>query len=174
MIIEVCSGFHIHPRITLRICPMFSCPLGSIEQPLPRPVIITLLLLHSLSPVLRTLTHTTTSDSIWPLAGGLFILGLLLGDYGKDVGSQRSCCSPLLQTQCLSNLSFFLTRLSSSLAFTSSLSASIVLASRLPTNSHVFALILFSILNFVLFPLSYKRLLVRCIPLSFNRHVKLF
>lgn len=48
-----------------------------------RPTIITLLLLHCLSPILRTLTEATTSDSIWPLAGVLLVLGLILGDYGS-------------------------------------------------------------------------------------------
>ncbi|CDZ96704.1 N-acetylglucosaminyltransferase complex, subunit PIG-C/GPI2, required for phosphatidylinositol biosynthesis [Phaffia rhodozyma] len=103
-----------------------------------RPSIISLLLLHALAPILRTLTEATTSDSIWPLAGGLFVLGLLLGDHGRDVGGPK--------------------RLSSSLALTSSLSASVVLASRLPTNTHVFALVLYSILSFALGPILLRQI----------------
>jgi phosphatidylinositol glycan class C protein len=49
-----------------------------------RETIITLILLHSLSPILRTLTEATTSDSIWPLSGVLFTLGLLLVDYSRS------------------------------------------------------------------------------------------
>ncbi|KAJ2912360.1 hypothetical protein MD484_g8063, partial [Candolleomyces efflorescens] len=39
------------------------------------------LTLVSLSPVLRTLTAATSSDSIWALAAVLFILNALLADY---------------------------------------------------------------------------------------------
>ena len=45
--------------------------------------------LVSLSPILRTLTATTTSDSIWALAAILFFLNTLLGDYtATDIGSE--------------------------------------------------------------------------------------
>ena len=54
-----------------------------------RETIITLILIHSLSPILRTLTEATTSDSIWPLSGVLFALGLLLVDYS---GSSDGRC----------------------------------------------------------------------------------
>jgi phosphatidylinositol glycan class C protein len=39
------------------------------------------LTLVSLSPVLRTLTAATSSDSIWALAAILFMLNTLLADY---------------------------------------------------------------------------------------------
>lgn len=44
--------------------------------------ILVFLSLMSLSPVLRTLTAATSSDSIWALAACLFILNVLLADYG--------------------------------------------------------------------------------------------
>lgn len=49
------------------------------------------LLLSLLSPVLGTLTSATTSDSIWPLAGGLFFVHVLLGDFttGPDARVRR-------------------------------------------------------------------------------------
>jgi len=56
-----------------------------------RPLILTPLLLSLLSPVLGTLTSATTSDSIWPLAGGLFFVHLLLADFttGEDARLRR-------------------------------------------------------------------------------------
>lgn len=39
------------------------------------------LVLLALSPVLRTLTEATTSDSIWALAAVLFALNAILADY---------------------------------------------------------------------------------------------
>lgn len=43
--------------------------------------IMMLLALMSLSPVLRTLTAATSSDSIWALSAVLFLLNTLLADY---------------------------------------------------------------------------------------------
>jgi len=43
--------------------------------------IMMFLALMSLSPVLRTLTAATSSDSIWALAAILFIINALLADY---------------------------------------------------------------------------------------------
>jgi hypothetical protein len=45
--------------------------------------ILTFLALLSLSPVLRTLTAATSSDSIWALSAVLFALNTLLADYSK-------------------------------------------------------------------------------------------
>ncbi len=43
--------------------------------------ILVFLALMSLSPVLKTLTAATSSDSIWALSACLFILNALLADY---------------------------------------------------------------------------------------------
>jgi phosphatidylinositol N-acetylglucosaminyltransferase subunit C len=55
-------------------------------------------------------------------------------------------------------------RLSSVLSMNAAVSASVVLASRLSTNVSVFALVLFSILSFALFPILRRRLQVKPIP----------
>ncbi len=63
-----------------------------LPPPTPlRPLILPPLLLSLLSPVLGTLTSATTSDSIWPLAGGLFFVHILLADFttGKDARLRR-------------------------------------------------------------------------------------
>lgn len=61
-------------------------PLIPTPTPL-RTLILPPLLLSLLSPVLGTLTSATTSDSIWPLAGGLGFVHLLLVDFktGEDM-----------------------------------------------------------------------------------------
>lgn len=48
-------------------------------------VTATLLITISLffvSPIISALTRSTTSDSIWPLAAGLFLINILLADHG--------------------------------------------------------------------------------------------
>lgn len=63
-----------------------------LPPPTPlRSLILPPLLLSLLSPVLGTLTSATTSDTIWPLSGGLFFVHLLLSDFttGKDARLRR-------------------------------------------------------------------------------------
>ena len=57
-------------------------------------------------------------------------------------------------------LGFNIFSLAHSLSLTSTLSASVVLASRLPTNTHVFALVLFAVVLFALAPSLLKQLRV--------------
>ncbi|KAJ7240984.1 phosphatidylinositol N-acetylglucosaminyltransferase subunit C [Mycena rebaudengoi] len=103
--------------------------------------ILIFLALLSLSPVLRTLTAATSSDSIWALSAALFILNALLADY--------SAMSPRRQVN---------ERLTSVLSMNAAISASVVLASRVANDLAVFALILFSVQAFALFPQLRHRL----------------
>ncbi|KAG6916601.1 hypothetical protein DXG01_006158 [Tephrocybe rancida] len=103
--------------------------------------ILIFLALMSLSPVLRTLTAATSSDSIWALSAMLFILNALLADY-----SVQSDDAPVHEG------------LTSVLSMNAAISASVVLASRLTTDVDVFALILFSVQAFALFPMLRHRL----------------
>ncbi|KJA29221.1 hypothetical protein HYPSUDRAFT_500552 [Hypholoma sublateritium FD-334 SS-4] len=105
-----------------------------------KPSIMMFLVLMSLSPVLRTLTAATSSDSIWALSAVLFILNALLADY-TATGSKGTHEG-----------------LSSVLSMNAAVSASVVLASRLTTDVSVFALMLFSIQAFALFPMLRHRL----------------
>lgn len=102
--------------------------------------ILVLIILMTLSPVLRTLTASTSSDSVWPLAGILFGLNALLADYE---GAKHSSIST--------------ERLSSVISINAALSASVVLASRLPDDPSVFALILLSLLVFGQLPILRSR-----------------
>ncbi|KAF5374769.1 hypothetical protein D9758_000260 [Tetrapyrgos nigripes] len=106
--------------------------------------ILIFLALMSLSPVLRTLTAATSSDSIWALSAALFIINILLADYGSSTSSQ-----PIVHE-----------RLTSVLSMNAAISSSVVLASRLSTDLAVFALILFSVQSFTLFPMLRRRLQV--------------
>jgi phosphatidylinositol glycan class C protein len=131
------------------------------------------LVLMSLSPVLRTLSAATSSDSIWALAALLFTLNALLADYTANVSEDEinegyvSICYICFEVFFiylgviyLSIYLLLLDRLSSVLSMNAAVSASVVLASRLSTNVSVFALVLFSILSFALFPILRRRLQV--------------
>ncbi|KAL9716230.1 glycosylphosphatidylinositol anchor biosynthesis [Leucoagaricus gongylophorus] len=98
--------------------------------------ILVFLALMSLSPVLRTLTAATSSDSIWALSAILFSLNMLLADYST------------MPTNAHGQV-----RLSSVLSMNAAISGSVVLASRLSADMSVFALILNSVVTFAFFPL---------------------
>ena len=103
--------------------------------------ILVFLALIAVTPVLKTLTEATSSDSIWALTAILFSLNALLADYGGSAPGPH--------------------RLTSVMSMNAAISASVVLASRLKTNSGVFGLVLFAVLLFALFPILKKRLQVR-------------
>ncbi|KAI0348018.1 phosphatidylinositol N-acetylglucosaminyltransferase [Trametopsis cervina] len=105
--------------------------------------ILVFLGLLALSPVLRSLTAARSSDSIWALSAALFILNVLLADY-----------SPLTM------FSHAHERFSSVLSTNGAIASSVVLASRLVDDISVFALVLFSIQSFALFPTLRRRLQV--------------
>lgn len=99
--------------------------------------ILMFLFLVSLSPVLRTLTAATSSDSIWALSAALFSLSALLADYSSAGDGTE--------------------RLTSVLSINAAMSSSVVLASRLPDDLSVFALMLFATHVFALFPVVRHR-----------------
>ncbi|KAI0365238.1 phosphatidylinositol N-acetylglucosaminyltransferase [Pilatotrama ljubarskyi] len=103
--------------------------------------ILVYLALMSLSPVLKTLTAATSSDSIWALSASLFILNALLADYTalRPQSHRRE-------------------RLTSVLSMNAAISSSVVLASRLSDDISVFGLILFSVQAFALFPMLRRRI----------------
>lgn len=102
--------------------------------------------LLGLSPILKSLTQSWASDSIWAMACGLVCINVFFFDYS---GGQ--------------------TKLPASFSMNAAVMASTVLASRLPSTTHVFSLSLFSIEVFALFPIfrRYLRLI------SWRGHVTL-
>lgn len=109
--------------------------LNSIATTLKSSLLIFFTLL-ALSPVLKSLTQSTSSDSIWALACWLCLANICFNDYSS------------LSFASSSSSSEFKSILSTNLA----LSAAIVLASRLPTSVSVFSFVLFSIQIFGVFP----------------------
>ncbi|KAL1301430.1 hypothetical protein AAFC00_005684 [Neodothiora populina] len=92
--------------------------------------------LLGLSPILKSLTKSTSPDSIWAMSSWLMIINIFTFDYGAGVGA----------------------KFPASLPTNAALSASTVLASRLPSTTHVFSLTLFSIEVFGLFPVFRRHL----------------
>ncbi|WWD16784.1 hypothetical protein CI109_101216 [Kwoniella shandongensis] len=136
-------------------------PLIPAPTPL-RTLILPPLLLSLLSPVLGTLTSATTSDSIWPLAGGLGFVHLLLADFGTGedlrLRSRRRRMREWERRGSVGKKEAVVEEksLTSSLSFTSALSASVVLASRLSSTSQVFSLVLLAVLLFAGWPVIAK------------------
>ncbi|KIV89360.1 hypothetical protein PV10_08936 [Exophiala mesophila] len=134
--------------------------------------------LLGLSPILKSLTQSTSSDSIWALATWLLIINIFLFDYGSlyvPAKAQAVPVSPGASNALSSNASGSLhtsTRappFPSSLSTNAALMASTVLASRLVTTTAVFSLSLFSIQVFGLFPVFRRHLRHK----SFNSHLLL-
>ncbi|KAG6223415.1 hypothetical protein E4U34_000860 [Claviceps purpurea] len=86
--------------------------------------------LLGLSPILKSLTRSTSSDSIWAISFWLLAINIFFFDYSGGVGA----------------------KFPASLSTNAALMASTVLASRLPQTNQVFSLTLFSLEVFGLFP----------------------
>ncbi|KAI9504631.1 glycosylphosphatidylinositol anchor biosynthesis [Coemansia spiralis] len=98
------------------------------------------LLLFGLSPILRTLTEDTSSDTIWAMTVILFCVNLAFHDYS---------------TGNLTNIRF-----PGSVSLNAAVLASVLLASQLDSNLSVFAFLSFAIKWFALFPI-FRRYLKR-------------
>ncbi|GMH01396.1 hypothetical protein Nepgr_003235 [Nepenthes gracilis] len=95
--------------------------------------------LYALSPIYHTLTRSISSDSIWALTVLLLLVHLFLHDYtGCTVKVQGSRKNPTLR---------------SNISLNTSIIASVLIASRLPSRHHVFAIVLFSLQVFLFAPL---------------------
>lgn len=105
-------------------------------------LVVTLL---GLSPILNSLASSISKDSIWAIATWLFISNFLGFDYGS--GIER--------------------KFPASFSTNAAITAAVVLASCLPTTTHVFSLMLFSIQVFGLFPV-FRRYLKH---ISWSLHV---
>lgn len=106
--------------------------------------------LLGLSPILKSLTKSTASDSIWAMSCWLLIINIFSFDYGSGEGAGA-------------------TKFPASLSTNAAVMASTVLASRLPSTTHVFSLMLFSMEIFGLFPIFRRQLRL----ISWTGHVLL-
>lgn len=110
--------------------------------------------LLGLSPILKSLTKSTTEDSIWAISTWLLCMNVAFFDYGGETGAQYAySLNPKQQ-----NGANIVNSLPASISTNSALMASTVLASRLESTTHVFSLTLFSIEVFGLFPIFRRHL----------------
>lgn len=107
--------------------------------------------LHGLSPILKSLTKSTTSDSIWAMSCWLMIINVFFFDYSS--GNEEA-----QQISNQTGAGAVAARFPASLSTNAALMASTVLASRLKSATHVFSLTLFSIEVFGLFPIFRRHL----------------
>ncbi|CAK9221170.1 unnamed protein product [Sphagnum troendelagicum] len=131
---------------------------------------------YVLAPVFQTLTRSISSDSIWALTVSLLIVHLFCHDYtfcttsppspmSSASLSRESSSSSSSSTSSSSSSSSSssggsgkkpkgrATTLSANVSMNASIVASVLIASRLPSHHYVFALMLFSLEFFLLFPL---------------------
>ncbi|XP_031100972.1 phosphatidylinositol N-acetylglucosaminyltransferase subunit C [Ipomoea triloba] len=95
--------------------------------------------LYMLSPIYHTLTRSISSDSIWALTASLLVIHLFLHNYsGSTVKAPGTLENPTL---------------TSNISLNASIVASLLIASRLPSRLHVFAIVLFSLQVFLFAPL---------------------
>ena len=100
-----------------------------------RTVLIFLTFGYILSPVLKTLTETVSTDTIHAMTAFMFLIHMLFSEYGPT------------------DVSF-----SKSLSITSSIFGSLMLTSRLPSSSHAFSLLIVAVEFFVLLPLLLSKI----------------
>ena len=127
--------------------------------------------LQGLSPILKSLTKSTTSDSIWAMSCWLMVINIFFFDYSGDTSKPSSSASndePVGSTT-TGGGSGSAAKFPASLSTNAALMASTVLASRLRSTTHVFSLTLFSIEVFGLFPVFRRQLRA----ISWNGHVLL-
>ena len=128
--------------------------------------------LLGLSPILMSLTKSTTSDSIWAISSWLMLINVCSFDYGSDDGSRNGGSSGGGSGGgggARGDGSGSGVRFPASLSTNAALMASTVLASRLAGATPVFSLTLFSIEVFGLFPVFRRQLRRR----SWTGHVLL-
>lgn len=180
-------SLQLHPTVSTKSLPTLLSPISRQASPYYSPTtlspslsprtqarlktlksaILIYFALLGLSPILKSLTKSTSSDSIWALATWLLIINIFFFDYGGlYVPSKLRKRTPLVPTSSTHTRSTVspindgvrAPPFPSSLSTNAALMASTVLASRLPSTTHVFSLTLFSIEVFGLFPVFRRHL----------------
>ncbi|KAL8871276.1 MAG: hypothetical protein Q9174_002854 [Haloplaca sp. 1 TL-2023] len=143
------------PRIESEKWPPNSTFSAHNEQRLTtiRSTIVITAVVAGVSPILKSLTVSTSKDSIWAISALLLCLNIIFFDYSGGVGV-KSVFS-FVDERLAANV---MDRLPASLSTNAAVFASIVLASRLSDTTHVYYLTLFSIQVFGLFPVFRRHL----------------
>lgn len=148
-------------QTTLRLSPRMASKLKTMKS-----AVLIYAALLGLSPILKSLTKSTAPDSVWALATWLMIMNIVFFDYGgihtprkrwavQTSGHNESAPVP---SSGESGGKTSAATFPASLSTNAALMASTVLASRLPTTTHVFSLTMFSIQVFGLFPVFRRHL----------------
>lgn len=124
------AGFGAHIVLTTREGSRSSGLIASTKT-----AVVILCLTDFLSPILKTLTHTISTDTIYAMSVFMIIGHLLFHDY-------RLGDAPISRAVSL-NMSFF---------------SSVCLASRLQSSEHVFSFIIFALLLFGFWPMLQRSL----------------
>jgi phosphatidylinositol N-acetylglucosaminyltransferase subunit C len=162
--------------------PLSVSPRNQVRLKTFKSALLIYFALLGLSPILKSLTKSTSSDSIWALATWLLIINIFFFDYGTTkprsksararstsqtvISSGPSMATPVDPSLTPPNISSRSPPFPSSLSTNAALMASTVLASRLLTTTAVFSLTLFSIQVFGLFPVFRRHL--RSVSLSLH------
>lgn len=147
-----------------------------LAQPLSYALLALVVL--ALSPLLKTLTEATTSDSITALATALFLLSFALADFSDgtpntDIGrvsrladrTRRHSNASSTKETYIDSVSMQDTQLPATLSLNAALCASMVLASRLRSPIEVFSLVLAAICIFAFLPRYLRHRSKRGLPM---------
>ena len=121
-------------------CTKEFSPRTSLRLSTAKSALLIYFTLLGLSPILKSLTRSTSSDSIWAMSFFLFTINIFFFDYGTPAPPPGG-------------INTGNKNIPASLSTNAALMASTVLASRLPSTGQVFSLTLFSIEVFGLFPI---------------------
>ena len=133
------NGHHQHPQHDPGRPPLHLSSRNRQRLSTVKSAFLIYFALLGLSPILKSLTKSTASDSIWAMSCWLLFMNIFSFDYGSGEGAGA-------------------TEFPASLSTHAAVMASTVLASRLPSTTHVFSLMLFSIEVFGLFPIFRRQL----------------
>ncbi|TDH66771.1 hypothetical protein CCR75_000097 [Bremia lactucae] len=112
--------------------------------------------LSLLAPVLRTLTRSYADDTIWALAAFLCLLHLITHDYNYiNSGIGLKFSFDIVVGNFLLHSSF-----SGTISLNAAIFMAVMLSSRLQSNEHVFALVLFAIETFAMSPMFWREVKV--------------
>jgi phosphatidylinositol N-acetylglucosaminyltransferase subunit C len=141
--------------------PSHFSPLTQSRLSTAKSATLIFLVLLGLSPILKSLTKSTSPDSIWAMSCWLMGINLFFFDYGGEYAAASSSndLNPRVKGKGKGKPGdAAAAKFPASLSTNAALMASTVLASRLRTSTHVFSLTLFSIEVFGLFPVFRRHL----------------
>ncbi len=122
-------------------------PIFYVGKQTAKSAIVFIITLLAISPILKTLTEDVSSDTIWTMAFFCFIVNVVFADYRRDI--------------------IWKGKDADAFALNAAVFASVILASRLPSNIHVFGITSFAVNWFGLLPI-YTRSLKKFSPLLYH------